>query len=135
MCADVENPAPDSTVSAGSERIQYLRDESWQVVSVSEESLRRASAETVPGLPGGQEVVLVDDDCRSAGAVDRSRKVAREGRLARPVNTIYGDHCGVTECIEPISEAPITPIQGTFHHCRHSLVARGLMGTDPELCG
>ena len=70
----IEHPTPDSTISARTERVQYVLDESSQVVGVAEESLRRLPAEAVPGLPRSQEVVLVHDDCRSSGAIDRARE-------------------------------------------------------------
>jgi hypothetical protein len=95
--AVVEHPTPNSTISARTEGVQHVPDESSQVVGVAEESLRRLPAEAVPGLPRSQEVVLVHDDCRSSGAVDRACKSARKGRLARTINAVDCDHCWTSE--------------------------------------
>ena len=113
--AVIERPTPDSTISAMTGRVQYVPDESSQVVGVAEESLRRLPAEAVPGVPRSQEVVLVHDDRRSSGAFDRARKLARKGRLPRTINAVDCDHCRTSERNYVSGELRTSPVQAWGH--------------------
>ena len=64
------------------------------VVGVADESLRRLFTESVPGLSRRQEVVLMHDECRSSGGLDRARELACERGFSRTINAFDRNDTG-----------------------------------------
>lgn len=101
----VEGPPPDAPVTAGGEGLSTSRasaarsvaGERCEVVGVGEEPFGRVLAQPVPGSARSEEVVLVHDDRRPTGVLDRRCAPSGEGRLAGPVDPVDGDEGGAPE--------------------------------------
>ena len=93
----VEGPPPDITVTAGGEGVEHVSGERGEVVGVGEEPFGRVLAQPVPGSARSEEVVLVHDDRRPTGVLDRRCEPSGEGRLAGPVHAVDGDEGGAPE--------------------------------------
>lgn len=74
----------------------------------------RVRAVAIPGP--SEKVILVHDDCRSSGPLDRVGKPARERRLAGTVNAVDGDHGGVSEPNHVAGELLTASVNTSRHH-------------------
>ena len=95
--AVVEHPTPDPAITTRTEGFQHVTEEGAQVVGVAKVPLRRVPPQPVPDLPWRQEVILVHDDRRPAGPLDRGREPPRERRLPRTINAVDRDRRGTAK--------------------------------------
>ena len=104
-------------------------DESRRVVGIADKSFRRFPAETVPGLSRRQELVLVHDECRSSGGLDRARELACERGLTRPINPVDRNDSGTSKR-NNVSGQLLT---ARVHRRRHQQIMPAKHGTAPPV--